>query len=48
MAFGVSGGFRVIDQDDRFSTWMDRLSAKEAQDLCALLNKTEAKSFGLP
>lgn len=38
VAFSVHIGFRIIDQDDRFSTWIDRLSAQEAISLCQLLN----------
>lgn len=39
VALSAASGYRIIDQDDRFSTWIDRLSAIEAMKLCKLLNE---------
>ncbi len=39
VALSASSGYRIIDQDDRFSTWIDQLSAVEAMSLCKLLNE---------
>ena len=39
VALSASTGYRIIDQDDRFSTWIDRLTAPEAMSLCKLLNE---------
>jgi len=45
VAFSVHDGYRIIDQDDRFSTWIDGLTAPEALSLCRLLNQAfDAKS----
>lgn len=40
VAYSVGEGYRIIDQDDRFATWLDHLSASDAVALCNLLNET--------
>lgn len=42
VAMSIHVGYRIIDQDDRFATWLDRLSADEALSLCKLLNDAYA------
>ncbi|MBS1700606.1 MAG: hypothetical protein JST12_03015 [Armatimonadetes bacterium] len=41
VAYSVFCGYRIIDQDDQFSTWIDGLSMSEAQSLCQMLNGSE-------
>lgn len=39
VAYGVDGGFRIIDQDDRYATMIDQLNVGEAKSICSQLNR---------
>lgn len=41
VAYSVGDGYRIIDQDDRFSTWLDHLTAANAVVICKLLNEAQ-------